>query len=78
MKRMLQGSPTNPPTPAGTICWEVSSLPFVIRLLQTGRDRFTVQYGLQLDEKVPYAAAATALGEAIMHALACEAKIDNS
>lgn len=50
---------------------------FDIELLQHGRDRFSVRYGKQHDGFLNYADAAAKLGEAIMHALACEGKIDN-
>lgn len=52
-----------------TICWDIT-------LHQTGRDRFIVQYGAEVF-KGDYAAAAHRLGECIMHALACEDKLDN-
>lgn len=51
---------------------------FPIRLVQSGPDDFTVVYGKQVDAHLPYAEAAAKLGEAIMHALALEGKVDNS
>lgn len=50
---------------------------FDIQLLQLGRNRFEVHYGLQVDRDLDYAQAAAKLGEAIMHALACEGRLDN-
>lgn len=53
---------------------EVSGVP--IRLYQLGPD-FAVQYGRQLDYDLDYAEAVTKLGQAMMHALACEGRLDN-
>lgn len=50
---------------------------FGISLEQRGVDNFTVRYGLQADEGLDYASAAAKLGQAFMHALACEGRIDN-
>lgn len=47
-----------------------------IRLYQLGPD-FAVQYGQQLDHGLDYAEAAAKLGQAMMHALACEGRIDD-
>ena len=48
-----------------------------IQLIQNGVDRFTVKYGAQVDSDLTYAQAAAKYGEAVMHALACEGKLDN-
>lgn len=53
---------------------EVSGVP--IRLYQTGPD-FAVQYGQQLDHSLSYEEAAAKLGQAMMHALACEGRLNN-
>lgn len=50
---------------------------WLIQLSQTGIDRFTVRYGAQSDDNLTYGGAAAKLGQAIMHALACEGKLDN-
>lgn len=51
---------------------------FDIKLEQHGIDNFAVRYGQQLDGPgLNYADAAAKLGQAFMHALACEGKIDN-
>lgn len=50
---------------------------FPIQLFQRGKDSFRVVYGMQTDDYLTYAQAAAALGEAIMHSLACEGKLDN-
>lgn len=49
-----------------------------IELRQAGKDNFTVRYGLQIDERLSYGEAAAKLGQAVMHALACDGKLDNS
>ena len=54
-----------------------ADLAFPIRLTQQGVDRFTVHYGKQIKTHLSYAVAAQELGAAIMHALACEGKLDN-
>jgi len=59
------------------LCYEIEDVAFGVRLLQTGVDRFTVEYGLQVKSGLNYAAAATELGACIMHALACDGKLDN-
>ena len=53
------------------------ALPFGIRLIQNGLDRFNVVYGMQCRDNLTYAEAARELGECIMHALACDGAIDN-
>lgn len=50
---------------------------YPISLVQTGFDRFTVQYGQQRMDNLDYCRAAAKLGESIMHAIACEGKLDN-
>ncbi len=59
------------------VCFELETLAFPIRLEQLGVDRFQVVYGKQIDSELPYGRAAAKLGEAIMHALACDDKLDN-
>ena len=51
---------------------------WIIRLTQTGIDRFTVEYGAERHDNLNYRAAAAKLGAMVMHALACEGKLDNS
>lgn len=48
-----------------------------ITLGQQGRDNFTVTYGKQVNSNLPYGEACAKLGKAILHALACEGKLDN-
>jgi hypothetical protein len=50
---------------------------FAIVLEQRGRNKFRVVYGLQVDDDLNYGAAAAKLGSAIMHAAACEDRLDN-
>lgn len=62
-----------------TLCFESFIIPqSPIRLEQEGPDDFTVSYGLQVKEHLSYGKAAKELGSCIMHALACEWKLDNS
>ena len=58
-------------------CYEISHLAFPIALTQQGKDKFTVIYGKQIKKDLTYARAATELGAAIMHALACDGRLDN-
>ncbi len=58
-------------------CFELPDMAFPIRLLQTGVDSFTVEYGKQIKQRLSYGNACTELGAAIMHALACDGKVDN-
>ena len=60
-----------------TICHEIADLGFPIKLEQIGRDNFTVTYGAQVDSRLRYGEAAAKYGQAIMHALACEGRLDN-
>lgn len=60
-----------------TTCFEINDLAFQIKLEQTGVDSFTVTYGKHVTPKLSYGSAATELGASIMHALACEQKLDN-
>ena len=50
---------------------------YPIQLIQTGIDRFTVRYGLQVKKQLDYGDAATELGCCIMHKLACDSLLDN-
>lgn len=58
------------------LCWQIELAGYPIKLEQAGRDRFIVTYGLEV-KKGDYEYAAKNLGAAIMHALACESKLDN-
>jgi hypothetical protein len=58
-------------------CHEITDLAFPIKLEQTGVDRFTVTYGKQVKKGLTYGAAAAEYGSCIMHALACEGRLDN-
>jgi hypothetical protein len=62
---------------SSTLCWKRSDLAFPIMLHQDGVDRFTVTYGKQITSGLSYGKAACELGAAVMHALACEGKLDN-
>lgn len=58
-------------------CLDLNDLAFPISLKQKGRDNFTVTYGLEKTEGLNYADAARKLGQSIMHALACNSRLDN-
>ena len=59
------------------LCYETSIIAeWPIRLLQCGIDSFT--YGKQVKQGLNYSRAASELGACIMHALACDGKLDNS
>lgn len=62
---------------ASKMCWSINLAGFDIVLSQKGKDNFSVQYGKQLVERLPYTEAALELGAAIMHSLACEGKLNN-
>ena len=59
-----------------TACIELDLI-FPVKLIQNGKDNFTVVYGLQVKKNLNYAEAGKELGYSIMHALACESKLDN-
>ncbi len=59
------------------ICFELTSLAYPIRLEQNGIDNFNVIYGGDIKNRLSYGDAAKNLGIAIMHALACDSKLDN-
>ena len=60
-------------------CIEITDLAFPIKLEQseTGPQLFKVTYGKQVNHGLIYEEAAQELGELIMHALACDGKLDN-
>lgn len=57
-------------------CFKVNCV-WDIVLHQQGRNRFSVTYGAEVHRGLSYAEAAVKLGEAIMHAQACEGLLDN-
>jgi hypothetical protein len=59
-------------------CYRTEISQFPITLAQRGPDDFRVTYGKQVKSELNYSQAARELGSCIMHALACESKIDNS
>lgn len=59
------------------VCFETELAGFPIRLEQNSRGRFRVTYGLQVKEDLIYRDAGHELGFALMHAAACEGKLDN-
>lgn len=67
------------PLPDG-VCYRVTMAGFPIELKQENARRrtFTVSYGADVRRGLTYAQAAAALGQSIMHALACESRLNNS
>lgn len=59
------------------VCIELKDLEWPISLIQTGQNSFTVMYGKSRKSFLNYGQAASELGSAIMHALACAGKLDN-
>ena len=58
-------------------CYEANFAGFPVVLQQyRGRDLYRVTYGAQVDRDLSYSAAAKKLGEAIMHGLQCEGRLD--
>ena len=49
-----------------------------IKLEQRGRNNFRVTYGKEVKDRLTYSEACSALGQAQMHWLACEGKLNNS
>ena len=59
------------------VCLELNDLAFPVRLIQNGRGRFTVEYGVQVLNDLTYGEACKELGRSIMHALSCDGRVDN-
>ncbi len=57
--------------------YEITTLAVPISLYQDPDGLFTVVYGKQIDAGLGYALACNKLGGAILHALACDGKLDN-
>lgn len=57
--------------------YKASVAGFPIEMVQLANRRFRVIYGKQIRTGLDYAQAAAELGSCIMHALACEGKLDN-
>lgn len=58
------------------LCFEVTIGGFDIKLYQTGKT-FDVVYGRQISTSLSYERATDELGQCILHALACEGRLDN-
>lgn len=59
------------------VCIRHDDLAFTVILSQQGPDRFTVTYGQQITSNLTYAQAAADYGRSVMHALACDGRLDN-
>lgn len=58
-------------------CIEINLAGYGISLHQVGVENFTVKYHKQVKTSLTYPQAAAEFGACIMHALACEGKLDN-
>lgn len=59
-----------------TLIWETELAGFPIKLEQFKPDHFSVTYGKEEHALLSYAQACAFLGKAILHALACEGKVE--
>jgi hypothetical protein len=57
--------------------WKLDDLAFPIVLHQLGVDRFEIRYGQHVGTGLSHEKACALLGQAIMHALACDGRIGN-
>jgi len=64
---------TDKPEPRHRICTQIG----LVSLQQRGKDNFAVRYGKEVHADMNYAFAASKLGEALMHQLACDGDLDN-
>jgi hypothetical protein len=61
------------------ICFQADNFAFPIKLEQNRKTlKFKVTYGLQIKDGLSYEKAALELGACIMHAAACNGKLDNT
>lgn len=61
-----------------TTCYENTDLPFPLKLEQSANGKFRVTYGQQIFDKLDYGQAAKELSECLMHALACDGKLETA
>lgn len=61
------------PEPRHRLCFQNG----MVTLQQRGKDNFAVRYGKEVHAELNYAFAASKLGEALMHQLACDGELDN-
>lgn len=66
--------PGKEPAMTNQLCFAYDN---TIELVQTGFDKFTVRYGLQVKENLDYGRAAAELGACIMHSVACDGRLDS-
>lgn len=55
------------------LCWDIT----LRQRKRRKKNSFEVQYGFVINTDLTYEQAAAKLGQCIMHALACENKLDN-
>lgn len=53
------------------------AFPIKLEQHETRARLFRVTYGQEVDDRLSYSDAARHLGEALLHCLACESKLDN-
>jgi hypothetical protein len=58
-------------------CFETKSAGYPVKLEQSAGGKFRVTYGQLVSPNLTYEEAANQLGACIMHAAACEGKLDN-
>ncbi len=56
---------------------EVTNLDYDVILVQTGKDSFSVRYGLQIKNNLSYLEAATEYGLCILHSASCSGLIND-
>ena len=70
-----QGRQQPRPVVKGTVCDHREDLD--VTLVQQGKDKFAVIYGLQVNDSMDYTEAAEEYGACIFHALTCAGKLEN-
>lgn len=58
------------------IIHQVKNLDSIVTLSQTGKDSFTIEYGMHCTKGLNYADAASEYGSCIMHSAQCLGKLD--
>lgn len=75
LERCVEAAKARQPREGEAFAVDVAGMP--IALSQQAVDEFTVTYWKQVKQGLTYDKAAAELGGCIMHALACDSKIDN-
>ncbi len=69
--------PSRKPAQKPRPIWRCGNTVFPIELSRQGRNRYSVQYGKQVKSDLNYSGAAKEIGYCLMHALACDGKVDS-